>query len=96
MKEQETLSAVLELLRCVARRRVERGWLLTEYRPTATELVVAKVANKRVHFSLCEFCADIPQRNETVERRDVTLPNSSELPRKTAPQAEPTKRFGET
>lgn len=46
-------SAGIESFGCVARRRVERrGWLLTEYRPktVATELVVAKVARKRVHL----------------------------------------------
>lgn len=46
-------NADIKLFRYVARRRVERrSWLLTEYRPktVATELVVAKVAHKRVHL----------------------------------------------
>lgn len=51
-KCEGTGNAGIELFRYVARRRVERrrGWLLTEYRPktVATELVVAKVAHKRV------------------------------------------------
>lgn len=46
-------NAGIKLFRYVARRHVERrNWLLTEYRPktVATELVVAKVAHKRVHL----------------------------------------------
>lgn len=72
-KCEGTGNAGIELFRCVARRRVERrGWLLTEYRPktVATELVVAKVAHKRVQPRSLRFGS--PTSNSS-----ICLPNLS-------------------